>query len=51
MQMAQNVLLQAAALELGAVPIGAFDDAGIRRVIGLGADQQPSYLILVGHPK
>jgi len=48
---AQNVLLQAVALELGAVVIGAFDDAGIRQVLGLGAEQQPLYLIPVGHPK
>jgi len=46
---AQNVLLQAVTLELGAVVIGAFDDAGIREVLGLGTDQQPLYLIPVGH--
>ena len=48
---AQNVLLQAVTLELGAVVIGAFDDAGIREVLGLGTDQQPLYLIPVGHTK
>jgi SagB-type dehydrogenase family enzyme len=45
---AQNLLLQAAALGLGAVPIGAFDDAGIQRAMGLPAEEQPLYLIPVG---
>jgi SagB-type dehydrogenase family enzyme len=47
---AQNLLLQAAALGLGAVPVGAFDDAGVAAVIGLPAAQAPLYLIPVGHP-
>lgn len=47
---AQNLLLQAAALELGAVPIGAFDDEGVQDALGLPADHQPLYLIPVGHP-
>lgn len=47
---AQNVLLQAVALGLGAVPVGAFDDLGVRRVLGLPADHQPLYLIPIGHP-
>jgi SagB-type dehydrogenase family enzyme len=45
---AQNLLLQAAALGLGAVPIGAFDDAGIQRAMGLPAEVEPLYLIPVG---
>lgn len=48
---AQNVLLQAVALELRAVPIGAFDDESVRRALGLKIDQQPLYLIPVGNPK
>jgi len=48
---AQNVLLQAAALDLGAVPIGAFYDARVQAVLGLPADHQPLYLIPIGHPK
>ncbi len=47
---AQNVLLQAVALGLGAVPIGAFDDGQVRRLLDLPADQQPLYLIPAGQP-
>ena len=46
---AQNLLLQAVALGLGAVPIGAFDDGAVSEIIGLGADERPLYLIPVGH--
>lgn len=46
---AQNVLLQAVALGLGAVPIGAFYDEQVKEVLRLPADQQPLYLIPVGH--
>ncbi|MGQ9600141.1 MAG: SagB/ThcOx family dehydrogenase [Anaerolineae bacterium] len=46
---AQNLLLEAVALGLGAVPIGAFDDKGVQKVLGLPADHQPLYLIPVGH--
>ncbi len=47
---AQNLLLQATALGLGAVPIGAFDDAGVHRVLGLLPEETPLYLIPVGRP-
>lgn len=47
---AQNLLLQAVALDLGAVPIGAFYDQQILEVLGLSADYTPLYLIPVGHP-
>ncbi len=47
---AQNLLLQATALGLGAVPIGAFDDEGVRRALRLSADTLPLYLIPVGEP-
>ena len=47
---AQNLLLQAVALGLGGVPIGAFDDGGVQRVLGLPADYEPLYLIPIGHP-
>ena len=46
----QNLLLQAVALELGGVPIGAFDDAGVQRALGLPADHEPLYVIPVGYP-
>lgn len=48
---AQNLLLQAVALELGAVPIGAFQDQEVQEALGLPADREPLYLIPVGYPK
>ena len=47
---AQNLLLQATAMGLGAVPIGAFNDKEVQQALGLLADHQPLYLIPVGHP-
>lgn len=47
---AQNLLLQATALDLGAVPIGAFEDDKVKTALSLPNDQQPLYLIPVGHP-
>jgi SagB-type dehydrogenase family enzyme len=43
---AQNVLLQAEALDLAAVPIGAFSDAAVRRTLDL--ELAPLYIIPVG---
>jgi len=48
---AQNVLLQAAALNLGAVPIGAFEDERVSQVMNLPADHVPLYMISIGHPR
>ena len=48
---AQNVLLQSEALGLGAVPVGAFDDDAVRRVLGLPPEEVPLYLIPVGRPR
>jgi SagB-type dehydrogenase family enzyme len=48
---AQNVLLQAVALGLGAVPVGAFDDEAVRAVMGTPANEVPLYLIPVGRPR
>jgi len=47
---AQNLLLQVAALNLGAVPIGAFVDADVSAALGLSPGEDPLYLIPVGHP-
>ncbi len=47
---AQNVLLQAVALGLAAVPVGAFSDEDVARVLGLDRGEVPLYLIPVGHP-
>ena len=48
---AQNLLLEAVALGLGGVLIGAFNDREVERVLSLPADQKPLYLIPVGHPR
>lgn len=48
---AQNLLLQAVALKLGAVPVGAFDDAAVAKALSLPADHAPALLIPAGTPK
>jgi SagB-type dehydrogenase family enzyme len=48
---AQNLLLQAVALGLGAVPIGAFNDDEVQQVLNLPDDHEPLYLVPVGHPQ
>jgi SagB-type dehydrogenase family enzyme len=48
---AQNLLLQAVALDLGAVPIGAFYDDRVQAALGLPPDYRPLYLIPVGYPR
>lgn len=48
---AQNLLLEAVALGLGAVPIGAFYDEEVQLVLDLPIDHEPLYLIPVGHPR
>jgi SagB-type dehydrogenase family enzyme len=47
---AQNVLLQAAALDLAGCPIGAFDDGGVQDLLELPADHRPLYLLAMGRP-
>lgn len=48
---AQNLLLQATALQLGAVPVGAFFDSEVKKLVGLKEDEQPLYIIPVGKKK
>lgn len=48
---AQNLLLQAVALGLGAVPIGAFADDEVQVALSLPADHRPLYLVPVGYPR
>ncbi len=48
---AQNILLQAVSLGLGAVPIGAFHDDQVQEVLDLPSDHEPLYLIPAGHQK
>jgi SagB-type dehydrogenase family enzyme len=48
---AQNLLLQAVALGLGGVPIGAFYDDQVQSALSLPSDHEPLYLIPIGHPR
>ena len=48
---AQNILLQAVALELGGVPIGAFYEDQIIEALALPPDEVPLYIIPVGKPR
>jgi len=45
---AQNLCLQAVALELGAVVIGAFHDRDVHKVLGVGKEEIPLHVIPVG---
>jgi SagB-type dehydrogenase family enzyme len=45
---AQNVCLQATALGLGAVTVGAFEDDEVKRVVALPDTHDPIYMIPVG---
>jgi SagB-type dehydrogenase family enzyme len=47
---AENLLLQAQALGLGGVFMGAFRDAAVQETMGLPADHAPLGLVVVGHP-
>lgn len=44
----QNVYLQAEALGLGTVAVGAFSDDDVKRLVGLLPDEQPLYIMPVG---
>lgn len=45
---AQNLHLQAVALGMGSVPVGAFEDEAVAKVVGLPDNQIPLYLVPVG---
>jgi SagB-type dehydrogenase family enzyme len=45
---AQNVCLQAIALELQTAVIGAFRDDAVKKILNLPAEEQPLYLVPVG---
>lgn len=45
---AQNLCLQAVAMDLGVVTVGAFDDNRVAEVLGLPDDEKPLYIIPVG---
>jgi SagB-type dehydrogenase family enzyme len=48
---AQNILLQAVSQGIGAVPVGAFHDDDVRKVLSLPSDHEPLYLIPLGYIK
>ena len=45
---AQNICLEATALGLGLVTVGAFDDAEVAEIVGMSQDESPLYVIPVG---
>jgi SagB-type dehydrogenase family enzyme len=47
---AENVALQAVALNLGTVIVGAFDDARVHRIVGLSENEDPRCILPVGEP-
>lgn len=48
---AQNLLLQATSMGLGAVPIGAFEETDVRTGLALPQEETPVYLVAVGLPR
>ncbi|MBN1870418.1 MAG: SagB/ThcOx family dehydrogenase [Candidatus Omnitrophica bacterium] len=46
---AQNVHLQAVALGLSSVPMGAFDEEKVKELLSLPADREPLYMVPVGY--
>jgi SagB-type dehydrogenase family enzyme len=46
---AQSLLLQATALGLSSATVGAFDDAQLKRLLQLPADEEPLIILPVGH--
>jgi len=46
---AQNVHLQAEALGLGSVAVGAFDDAAVSTVLSLPDNLEPLYMVIAGY--
>jgi len=46
----QNIHLQAAAMELGTVMVGAFDDDAVARIMALSPDEKPLYVVPIGKP-
>ncbi len=48
---AENIHLQAVALGLSSVPIGAFRDEAVSKILSLPEDERPLYIIPVGYKK
>ncbi len=47
---AQNIHLEAVALDLASVPIGAFEDDNVKKVLKLPKKIEPLYIIPIGYP-
>lgn len=47
----ENVFLQAVALDLGTVVVGAFQDDEVKKIVGLKDEEAPLYLMPVGKAK
>jgi len=47
----QNIYLQATALGLGTVVVGAFEDVEVQKILRLPEDHKPLYIIPVGYPE
>ena len=47
---AQNLLLQAAALGLAGVPVGALDPAALKPVLSVPEEEEIVYLVPIGRP-
>ena len=48
---AENIFLQAVALGIDSVAVGAFNDAAVSKVVNLPAGAKPLYILPVGHKK
>jgi len=48
---AQNILLEAVALNLRLVPVGGFDDASVADIVGMSRNENPLYIIPVGRKR
>ena len=48
---AENLHLQAVALGMGSVPVGAFTDSEVQKILGLPRGTEPVYIVPVGYKK
>lgn len=48
---AENIHLQAVALGLASVPVGAFLETAVKKILDIPKDHQPLYIIPVGYPR
>ncbi|UCG51349.1 MAG: SagB/ThcOx family dehydrogenase [Candidatus Latescibacterota bacterium] len=48
---AENVCLQAVAMNLGTVYVGAFDDRRVKKILGMPGNERPRCLLPVGRPR